>query len=516
MTDPAASSSPSINIVGAGTMGSGIALAALYAGFRVGLFDVSGQVLEQAEAYLTRHLERKDQLHARKQLSLSTSLKALPPADLWLEAVPEKLDLKLDVIAQVENLAGDEAVIATNTSTLSVTALAAAANRPGRVVGMHFFNPAAVLPLVEVVRGAASDPSAVERALAIARALGKTPVEVADSPGFIVNRVARPFYGEALRLLGEGAADVATIDLAVESVGFKMGPFRLMDLIGIDINFAAASSVFEQTFYEPRFRPHPIQRQMVAQGKLGRKTGSGFYDYDDGSTEAEPVVWPKAGGLGPVAVEGRVWADGLRARLAEVGFELTDDWSQAAAGFVVAGSEQDPAGLLAQAERRLPAGLPLFVQANDVALSQVELELESDRLVAFDAWFVNEARSLSLIAGQALDGQVRQRAEAVVTALGRRPLWLPDSPALILPRIVGMLVNEAAFTVGDGVAEAATVDRAMQLGANYPHGPLAWGQRLGWDKVVRSLDHLRAEYGEERYRVAPLLRRWARRKQQLA
>lgn len=515
MTETPADRPTSINIVGAGTMGSGIALAGLYAGFQVGLFDVAEAVLEQAEAYLLKHLERKDMLAARQRLRLATDLAALPPADLWLEAVPEDLELKRRVIAEIEAHVAPETIIATNTSTLSVTALAAAADRPQRVVGLHFFNPAAVLPLVEVIRAQATSPATIDRALAAAHALGKTPVVVADSPGFIVNRVARPFYGEALRLLGEGVADVASIDRAVESAGFKMGPFRLMDLIGIDINFTAANSVYAQTFFEPRFRPHRIQQQMVAQGALGRKTGSGFYDYGAGH-EPEPVAWPSAGQAGRVMVAGQAWAAGLLTLLARGGGERVEDGSQAQAAFVVAGQEEDLPQLLALVDSQLPPGRPLFVQANDVSLAQAEGWLGgSDRLVGFDAWFAADARSMTLAAGPAVGAQVRQRAEALVGSLGRLPLWIVESPALILPRIVAMLVNEAAFAVGDGIAEAATIDQAMQLGANYPHGPLAWGQRLGWERTAEVLDHLHDEYAEERYRVAPQLRRWARRGYQL-
>src|SRR5574341_1306886 len=279
-----------IAVAGAGTMGSGIALAALMADMPVTLFDVSPAMLERAQEYIQAHLERKKKSRNLAYLSRTTQLDDLAGANVIIEAIPEDLSLKQDLFQRLDAICPPPAILATNTSTLSVTAIAATTAHPGRVAGMHFFNPAPVLPLVEVVPAAQSQPEVVQTLLILAEKLGKTPVVATDTPGFIVNRVARPFYGEALRLLGDGVATLEQIDEIVRlGAGFRMGPFQLMDLIGIDVNLAAMQSLYEQTFGEARYRPHPIQVRMVAQNTLGRKTGKGFYDYQ-GDLAAEPTL----------------------------------------------------------------------------------------------------------------------------------------------------------------------------------------------------------------------------------
>jgi 3-hydroxybutyryl-CoA dehydrogenase len=222
------------------------------------------------------------------------------------------LDLKQNLLCKLEEIIASDAILATNTSTLSITAIAASANNPQRIAGMHFFNPAPVMPLIEVVRGAKSSPETIESIITLSERLGKTPVVVKDSPGFIVNRVARPFYGEALRLVGENVAPFNQVDRIIRLGGsFSMGPFQLMDLIGIDVNYSAMKSMYEQTFGEPRYRPHQIQVQMLNQRDLGKKTGRGFYDYT-GETDAEEFTPPKIiAQSGTVLISAGTWAPGL-------------------------------------------------------------------------------------------------------------------------------------------------------------------------------------------------------------
>lgn len=277
-----------VGVCGAGTMGAGIAQVAAWAGHAVLLYDIDeGQVARGIEAIAAqlrrgaakgRHSAEAAEA-AIARLRGTTALAELAPAGLVIEAAPERLDLKQALFDQLEAVLAPAAILATNTSTLSVAAIGGGLAHPGRLCGMHFFNPAPVMPLVEVIAGPATDPATVAAVMDLALAWGKTPVEAADRPGFIVNRVARPFYGEGLRILGEGRADVATIDRLARDGGFPMGPFELMDLIGIDVNYAAARSVFEGFFGDPRFRPHPIQRAMAESGRLGRKTGRGYYDH---------------------------------------------------------------------------------------------------------------------------------------------------------------------------------------------------------------------------------------------
>lgn len=279
-----------IGIIGSGTMGGGIAQVAAQSGFDVILYDVESAMLARAISNLTSTFNKLVEKGKLKQeeaeatlarITTATSLNDLAGCDFIIEAAPEKLDLKQSLFSNLESLISDQAILATNTSTLSVTQIASGCKRPQNVVGMHFFNPAPLLPLVEVIATAVTADAVVTATLDLAKHMGKTAVQVKDVPGFIVNRVARPFYLEALRLLEEGVADHATLDKLIrDGGGFRMGPFELMDLIGLDINYAASLSVYESYFYEPRYRPSLAQQRMVESGRLGRKTGRGWYDYN--------------------------------------------------------------------------------------------------------------------------------------------------------------------------------------------------------------------------------------------
>lgn len=278
-----------IGIIGAGTMGSGIAQVAAVAGYGVILYDIDAPVLDrsmkQIENNLAKAIEKNKLTAAEKETALakiktSVDFSQLKNSTTVIEAAAERLDIKQGIFQRLDDLLPHESIIATNTSSLSVTVLGAATRRPDRVIGMHFFNPAHIMKLVEIIKGIETSHTTISRITSLAKEFGKTPVLASDTPGFIVNRIARPFYGEALRLLGEGVASADEIDRIVKkSGGFKMGPFELMDLIGIDINFSVSKSVYEQFFHEPRYRPHPIQQQMVDANLLGRKTGKGFYEY---------------------------------------------------------------------------------------------------------------------------------------------------------------------------------------------------------------------------------------------
>lgn len=280
-----------IGIVGAGTMGAGIGQVSAQAGFETLLYDISQEFIDKGlariRAFLRRGRERgklsaEEENRILSRLSTSTKFEDFRDCFLVIEAAPEKMDLKREIFQKLEAICDAEALLATNTSSLSVTAIAGATQHPERVLGMHFFNPPALMALVEVIRGEQTSPAAIEKGMEITRRLGKTPVTAKDTPGFIANRVARPFYIEALRILGDSDADVRTVDrIMKEAGGFPMGPFELMDLIGIDINFAATQSLYQAFFHDPRFRPSPIQERMVLAGHLGRKTGRGFYTYGE-------------------------------------------------------------------------------------------------------------------------------------------------------------------------------------------------------------------------------------------
>lgn len=289
-----ASDTQTTAVLGAGTMGAGIAYAAAAVGDKVYLYDIGGEQLERGrvtiEGILSGGIKRgktteEEAAAIRERISYTTDLSDLRDASLVIEAVVERLDVKQSLFSQLEALVAEDAILASNTSSLAITAIAGALQHPERVVGMHFFNPAHIMKLVEVIEGYRTSAETMERTSAHCRRMGKTPVRAKDTPGFIVNRVARNFYGEAFRIVGEGAATVEQVDRCMKSIGFKMGPFELMDMIGIDVNLMVTQSVYAQYFNDARFRPHLIQQKMVESGLLGKKSGGGFYREEPNSGE---------------------------------------------------------------------------------------------------------------------------------------------------------------------------------------------------------------------------------------
>ena len=494
-----------IGVVGAGTMGAGIAQLAAAAGARTLLHDADPQALARGAQRVADGLDRwreKGRLEREPgTVEGVAELGRLARAGLVIEAAPERLELKRELFAALSEVA-PRAVLASNTSSIPITAIAGAAADPSRVVGMHFFNPAPVMALVEVVAGLQSSPAALDVARATARAMGKRAIDAADVTGFLVNRCNRPFGLEALKLLQERIAGVETIDAIVRGAGFRMGPFELQDLVGIDVGFEIALSFHEQSFGEPRWRPSPLSARMVAAGRHGRKTGHGWYAYPR-EPEPEPDPLPAGGGDGRlVAIAGAIaLADELRALAAQAGFDARDQVeADGEVPWLAVDCGADPDGPPLQ-------GGPLAMLCADGSLQGLDA---GGTAVGFHALPPLDATTLvELTRTPASASLAAERAEAFFATLGKRTAWVGDAPGLVLGRIVCQLVNEACFAVGEGVGSAEDVDDGMVLGLNHPRGPFAWCEAIGPVHVLAVLDALRIELGEERYRAAPLLRRLA-------
>ncbi|MER6324322.1 MULTISPECIES: 3-hydroxyacyl-CoA dehydrogenase [Streptomyces] len=458
-------SSP-VAVVGTGTMGQGIAQVALVAGHPVRLYDAApGRAREAADAIGARldRLVEKDRLTgaerdaARARLTPAESLAGLAGCGLVVEAVVERLDVKQELFRALEDVVGDDCLLATNTSSLSVTAVGGALREPGRFVGLHFFNPAPLLPLVEVVSGFATDPASATRAYETARAWGKTPVACADTPGFVVNRIARPFYAEALAVFENQGADPATIDAVLrESGGFRMGAFELTDLIGQDVNESVTHSVWQAFFQDVRFTPSLAQRRLVESGRLGRKSGQGWYDYRDGAERPRPHTAEPADAPAYVVVEGDLGpAAGLVGLIREAGVEVRPEDGYGDGGRLV-----------------LPGGGTLRLTDGE--------PLGSKDVVHFDlALDYRAATRIALSASEEVRPGLLSEATGLFQALGKKVSVVGDVPGMIVARTVARIIDLAFDAVARGVAAPEDIDTAMRLGVNYPLGPFEWSRRLG-------------------------------------
>jgi 3-hydroxybutyryl-CoA dehydrogenase len=425
------------------------------------------------------------------------TLADLAPCDVVIEAAPERLDVKRALFAELARSVARDAVLATNTSSLLVSAIAAGVPRPERVVGLHFFNPVPKMRLVELVAGAASSPEALARARALAESLGKRVIEAADGPGFLVNRCNRPFSLEALRIVQERLATPAQVDRICRlAAGFRMGPFELMDLVGLDVGTTIARSFYEQTL-EPRWRPSPLAERMAASGRLGRKSGAGWYAYPPGPPPDPPPPAPGGGdGLVVIAGESEV-AGALLAEAEAAGWSAAtpaEAEGQLPSLIVDCGATEEDPPLQGGPQLLLCDGAPLAAQ--DPGGTAAGFYLPAP---------VGDGRLVELTRSPTTAPAAADAAERFFATLGRRAEWVGDAPGLVSGRLLAALVNEACFALGEGVGSAADIDAGMELGLNHPRGPLAWGDLIGPAAVLDTVLALWEEYREERYRPAPAL-----------
>lgn len=468
-------------VAGAGTMGRGIAQVLAQCGVRTLLYDAQPgaaqrglDAISQALARLAEKGRLKNPQEIAGRIEVVPALQAFAPCQVVVEAIVEDLAAKRALFSALEAIVDERCILASNTSSLSVTAMAAACKRPGRVAGYHFFNPVPVMKIVEVVDGVLTEPWVTDALTALAKRFGHTPVRCKDTPGFVVNHAGRAFVPESLRILSEGIADPATIDrILVDACSFRIGPFGLMDLVGLDVSHAVMKSMYQQYFEEPKYRPTFLVEPRVAAGLLGRKTKRGWYEYaPDMVMPAEPPA--------PTKKPTTAWAV---PELREVINVPQADKSRAEVCFVA------------------PLG-------KDCSAAALEQGLDPARTVAVDPLF-GFAKRRTLMVNPLTRPAVRDAAHAALAADGVPVSVINDSAGFVAQRVVAHIVNIGCDIVQMRVATPEDLDRAVALGLGYPKGPLAMGDAIGPKKILAVLDAMHELYQEPRYRPSPWLRRRA-------
>jgi len=484
-----------ILIAGGGTMGAGIAAVAASAGYLVELVETDPAA--------------RGRIAPADRVTVLDAMPSRSGASVAIEAISEDLDAKRATFAAFEAALGPDALIASNTSSLSVAEIAAKLERPERALGLHFFNPPQKMALVEVVAIEPTSDDAIERARTFVERLGKTAVQAEDTPGFIVNRVARPYYLQALRALAAGVGPADDLDALARGVGFRMGPFELMDLIGLDINLATSESIYLRTG-EERLAPDALQRAMVAGGRLGRKSGAGFYDYAGGpprhddappdpvaQNEDEIVVVLGYGGVADELCEmlEHAYANVNRVESDELISHLPGD---ATIVIDVGDGKTDRGAMLRTIATMLGPEAVIFADAYATDLNACARGFEGPgRLVGYGILGALESQAaVEIVDSDDVSDEALGLAEELFEAIGRRTILVEDRVGLFLGRVVASIVNEAVAAVDDGVASPDDVDTAMRLGTNCPIGPIAWGREIGGGRLARILGRLAAAEGD--------------------
>jgi 3-hydroxybutyryl-CoA dehydrogenase len=486
-----------VGVAGAGAMGRGIAQMCVQAGSTVKLYDTQDSAVTRARDEVFGQWDRmvdKGRMDAagatscKQRLQIADGVQAFAGCELVIEAIVERLDIKKAFFAEVERIVKPTAVLATNTSSLSVTAIAAGLQRPQQMAGYHFFNPVPLMKVVEVVAGLKTDRAVCDALTAYSRAMGHTPVQAQDTPGFIVNHAGRGYGTEALRIVGEGVADFATIDrILKDQVGFKLGPFELLDLTGLDVSHPVMESIYHQYFEEPRYRPSVIAAQRAAGGVVGRKSGEGFYRYVDGKAQVppEPTV-PGVGELPPV------WVSTRAARRSELYQLLKELGAKVETG-------QSPS------LHALTLVAPLGFDMTTVAVVE---RLDPARTIGIDMLVEDAATKRRVLAtNPATRADMRDAAHALFARDGKAVSVIRDSGGFVTQRVVAAIVNIAADICQQRICSPKDLETAVTLGLGYPLGPLAMGDRWGPANMLEVLFNLQTVYGDPRYRPSPWLRR---------
>lgn len=485
-------------------MGTGIAVVAARAGFAVTVVEPDPASCERGRARAA-----KDGV----QLNWIDAIPLQSAARLAIEAVPERFDLKRDVFVRLAAALDSAAILATNTSSLCVEDLADVVPHPERVVGLHFFNPPVKMQLVEIIERAENSDEVIEAARAFVERVGKTAVLAADTPGFIVNRVARPFYLQAMRALDRGVASVPELDALARAAGFRMGPFELLDLIGLDVNLAVSESVYAR-LEQTRLIPLDMQRALVAQGRLGRKSGAGFYEYAQGEPErldltVAPLPPDDTNVEEVVAIVGfggnaEPMAEILNAHFASVQrIELDDTIDEIDPDTTIVidigNGTDDRSDIVLQLDAQVAPEAVIFVDAYATDIDAVAARMKHpQRLVGYGILGAFESQSaVEIVDAERVSDDALALAQEIFEMLGKGVMLVENLPGLFLGRLVGSIVNEAVIAVQEGVATAEDIDTAMQLGVNYPAGPFAWGREIGGARISKILRNLASAEGKE-------------------
>lgn len=488
-----------VGIVGAGAMGRGIAQIAAQAGLDVVLFDTQAKAIEAARENLSatwKMLASRGKMNAEQaeacaaRLLAAESLQALAGCDLVVEAVIERLDVKQQLFKEIEAIVGQDCILVSNTSSLSITAIASACAHPERVAGYHFFNPVPLMKVVEVIDGLRSDPGVGDALMALSRKMGHTPVRCKDMPGFIVNHAGRGLGTEGLRIVQEGVASYQTVDSILrEQAGFKMGPFELMDLTGLDVSHFVMESIYRQFYDEPRFKPSPIGAVRVAGGLFGRKSaGEGFYRYVDGHQVKQPEPDVPEMSKAP-----KVWVSHAH----EEGHHLAGNLLRALGAAIQMGSQPDQDCLLIVT----PYG-------QDVSTAVAEQGLDPARTVGLDTFNgFEQTKRRTLMSSPATLPVWRDAAHALLASDATPVSVIQDSPGFVSQRVIAMVVNIACDIAQQQIASPEDIDRAVKLGLGYPMGPLEMGNTLGAARVLEVLRNLQLVTGDPRYRPSLWLQR---------